>query len=172
MNAAQDKFPKRAKLPHVPPDWVKPSALFFVTICCVPRGKNQLCHDAVASVIFESVEFRQQRLDWHVTLLVLMPDHLHMLVAFPHDLEMRKIVTDWKSLLARKCGLSWQRDFFDHRIRDGENWEQKADYIRQNPVRGGLTAHFADWKFAWQPADGGPGRSALPPAGEDSLPPW
>jgi putative transposase len=141
---------------------VKPESLFFVTICCTPCGENQLCHDSVAGMIFESVEFRQQRLDWHVTLLVLMPDHLHMLVAFPHDLSMRKTATDWKSRLARKTGVAWQRDFFDHRIRDHENWEQKADYIRQNPVRAGLAAQVEDWKYAWNPVDGGPGRSALP----------
>lgn len=172
MNTAQDIFPERAKLPHVPPDRVKPTALFFVTLCCVPRGKNQLCHDNIAGVIFESAEFRQLRLDWHVTLLVLMPDHLHMLVAFPRDLQMRKIVTDWKSLLARKCGIGWQRDFFDHRIRDGESGEQKAEYIRQNPVRGGLVARAEEWKFVWHPADGGPGGSALPSRTGSALSPW
>jgi putative transposase len=151
MKSTPDELPIRSRLPHVPPAWVKPSALFFVTICCVPRGKNQLCHESVANVIFESVEFRQHRLDWHVTLIVLMPDHLHMLVAFPRGSEMRKIVTDWKSLLARKTRIVWQRDFFDHRIRDGENWEQKADYIRQNPVRGGLVEKAEDWKYIWRP---------------------
>jgi len=118
------------------------------------------------------VAFRQQRLDWHVTLLVLMPDHLHMLVSFPNDLDMRKVITDWKSLLARKGGIAWQRDFFDHRIRDSENWEEKADYIRQNPVRRGLVARFEDWKFAWHPAEGGPGRSALPLSGNPLISPW
>lgn len=91
-----------------------------------------------------------------------MPDHLHMLVAFPYEQDMVKVVTDWKSLLARKTGVAWQRDFFAHRIRSGENWEQKADYIRLNPVRAGLAAHPEDWKFVWEPKDGGPGRSALP----------
>ncbi|HEY8993325.1 MAG TPA: transposase [Lacunisphaera sp.] len=162
MTAVPSKFPTRSKLPHVAPAWAKPSALFFVTVCTSPRGKNQLCHDRVAGTIFESVEFRQQRFDWHVTLLVLMPDHLHMLVAFPDDLDMRKIVTDWKSLLARKTAITWQRDFFDHRIRDHENWEQKAGYIRQNPVRGGLVSRVEEWKYVWEPASGGPGRSALP----------
>ncbi len=75
---------------------------------------------------------------------------------------MVKVVTNWKSLLARKGGIHWQRDFFDHRLRNDESWEQKADYIRLNPVRAGLIADPQDWKFAWQPEEGGPGRSALP----------
>jgi len=113
-------------------------------------------------MIFESVEFRQRRLDWRVTLLVLMLDHLHMLVSFPRDQMMTKVITDWKSLLARKGGVHWQRDFFDHRIRNDESWEEKAEYMRQNPVRGGLAVRAEDWNFVWEPKDGGPGRSALP----------
>lgn len=155
-------LPEREKLPHVPPGWVTSGGLFFITLCCAPRGQNQLCHATTAGIIFESVDFRQRRLDWHVTLLVLMPDHLHMLVSFPHNHIMTKVITDWKSLLARKGGIVWQRDFFDHRIRNHESWEEKADYMRQNPVRGGLAARAGDWKFVWEPKDGGPGRSALP----------
>ncbi len=91
-----------------------------------------------------------------------MLDRLHMLVAFPLGQDMAKVITDWKSLLARRTGVAWQRDFFDHRIRSGESWEQKADYIRLNPVRASLVARPEDWKFVWEPKDGGPGRSALP----------
>jgi putative transposase len=162
MNIAPNPFPQRGQLPHGTPAWVKPSALFFITVCCRPRGQNQLCHEPVARSVFESVEFRQQRLDWHVTLLVLMPDHLHMLLAFPHDREMKKTVTNWKSMLARNAGLGWQRDFFDHRIRNHENWEEKAEYIRQNPVRAGLIDRPENWRFVWEPSLGGPARSALP----------
>lgn len=118
--------------------------------------------DPVAATIFESVAFRQLRLDWHVTLLVLMPDHLHMLVSFPHDINMPKVITDWKSLIARKTAIAWQRDFFDHRIRDHENHEQKAAYIRKNPVRAKFVTQPEDWKYVWEPTNGGPGRSALP----------
>ena len=162
MNPAPADFPHRAKLPHVPPPWINLGSLFFVPICCTPRGRNQLCEPTTADVIFESAEFRQHRSDWHVTLLLLMLDRLHMLVAFPLGQDMAKVITDWKSLLARRTGVAWQRDFFDHRIRSGASWEQKADYIRLNPVRASLVARPEDWKFVWEPKDVGPGRSALP----------
>lgn len=163
MNNAPADYPTRDRPPHNPPGWVNSGALFFLTICCIPRGQNQLCLNPAAEIIFESVDFRQRRLDWHVTLLVLMPDHLHLLVSFPPGGDMTKQITDWKSLLARKAGIQWQRDFFDHRLRNDENWEQKANYLRQNPVRGGLAARPEDWAYVWEPTDGGPGRSALPP---------
>ena len=154
--------PQRRSLPHGVPSWVKGGATHFVTICCSPRGTNQLCQPQARDVIFESASFRQSRGDWHLGLLVLMPDHLHALVAVPGDTTLAKTITDWKSLLARTTGIRWQRDFFEHRLRAEENLDQKADYMRENPVRAGLATRAEEWVFTWEPDRGGPGRSALP----------
>lgn len=136
---------QRKSLPHQVPAWVKSGNLFFLTVCCAERGANQLCVEGIARAIFESVNHRQERAHWFVRLLLLMPDHLHMLAAFPPGGEMAKTVRLWKTYLARQHGVRWQRDFFDHRLRDDESWEAKADYIRQNPVRAGFVARAEDW---------------------------
>jgi hypothetical protein len=44
----------------------------------------------------------------------------------------------------------WQRDFFDHRLRDDESFEEKAAYILNNPVRAGLVNRFEDWPYKIQ----------------------
>ncbi|MBI2516648.1 MAG: transposase [Opitutae bacterium] len=155
-------LPQRRHLPHEMPPWVEAGATFFVTVCCQPRRANQPCHRTTADTIFESVSFRQHRLDWHVSLLVLMPDHLHFLVSFPNDASLRKTILSWKALIARKTGVRWQRDFFDHRLRSDESFEEKAQYIRRNPVRAGLVSIAANWEFMWEPNIGGAGRPALP----------
>jgi putative transposase len=41
----------------------------------------------------------------------------------------------------------WQRGFFDHVLRSEESYAQKWEYVRQNPVRAGLTARVEDWLF-------------------------
>jgi hypothetical protein len=52
-------------------------AIYFVTICSLPRGFNRLCHSETASILFEtSRRYHEQQL-WYLHLLVLMPDHLH-----------------------------------------------------------------------------------------------
>ena len=89
--------------------------------------------------------------DWYVQLLLLMPDHLHGLVSFPEDRAMKSVISSWKEFLARKAGVSWQRDFFDHRVRDDESFLEKANYIRMNPVRKNLVAEAGLWPFVWQP---------------------
>ncbi len=105
----------------------------------------------MSSGIFESVEFRQRRGDWFVHLLLLMPDHLHMLVSFPRDTAMKAVIAGWKEIVAKKEKVRWQRDFFDHRLRAKESFEEKAHYIRMNPVRQGLVAAPQDWRFVWEP---------------------
>lgn len=62
---------------------------------------------------------------------------------------MRDSVVNRKRFTARKLGIDWQRDFFDHRIRDNENLDKKADYIRMNPVRKGLCEKSEDWDYVW-----------------------
>ena len=80
-----------------------------------------------------------------------MPDHLHALISFPLERDPAKVMANWKEILAKKTGVHWQRDFFDHRLRSGESLQQKAEYIRQNPVRKGLVHSAEDWKFVWEP---------------------
>jgi len=63
---------------------------------------------------------------------------------------MRKVVQDWKESAARRAGMKWQRDFFDHRLRNDENYIEKANYIRMNPVRKGLIGESENWPFIWQ----------------------
>ncbi|PYL06431.1 MAG: hypothetical protein DME34_09015 [Verrucomicrobia bacterium] len=170
-------YPKRKKLPHDRPLWLRPEEeIFFVTICCQERVRNQLCKGQVACEIFDSVEFRNRNQIWYAHLVVLMPDHLHALISFPYEQPMRQIIADWKRFLATKLGINWQRDFFDHRLRREESFTEKADYIRANPVRAGLIGPSEEWRYFWQakveidnatsgkmPRDcGAPGGRALP----------
>lgn len=162
LEANPEPTPRRTKLPHDTPNWVSAGAVFFITISCADRVTNQLCTTPTARALFESVEFRIQRHDWWVDLFLLMPDHLHALISFPPDGNMRKIIANWKEVAAKKTGVHWQRDFFDHRLRDAKSYDEKAVYIRLNPVRKGLVARPADWTFVWEPTGGGPSGPALP----------
>ena len=79
-----------------------------------------------------------------------MPDHLHAILSFNRDVGMQKSIREFKKYTARKMGLSWQRDFFDHRLRKGESYEEKAHYIRMNPVRAGLCQRPEEWPHVWE----------------------
>ena len=137
----------RKSLGHVPPSWVESGRLFFVTVCCERRSENQLCVSARGQALLDTVRCYHAQQRWFARLFLLMPDHLHALLAFPQEEEMSEVIRNWKSYTARKLGVQWQRNYFDRRVRRDESWELKAEYIRQNPVRGRLIADAARWPF-------------------------
>ena len=146
--------PQRKSLPHERPLWLRPEdGIFFITVCGEPRGKNQLCYSNIGRAIFDSVEFRNQNAVWYAHLVCLMPDHLHALISFPYERPMRQIIADWKRFLATKLKIEWQRDFFDHRLRDHHELDEKTSYILMNPVRKGLCERAEDWEWVYRPND-------------------
>lgn len=157
-------LPKRRKLPHGIPEWVEDGAVYFITIGCVPRGLNQLCVPEVSETVFEAVRFREERHDWHVRRMLLMPDHLHALISFSPRQPMAKVLGNFKEIVAKKAGVRWQRDFFDHRLRADESLDEKAHYIRENPVRKGLIKQAEDWPYVRpKPATPTTAGPAVPP---------
>jgi putative transposase len=148
-------LPKRKSLPHDIPSWVKDDAVFFITLCALPRGVNQLCSPEVGRAVQESVAFREERNECWFHLLLLMPDHLHGFVSFPPSTVLQNFVKQWKRHLAKACGIRWQRGFFDHRLRNDENYEEKALYVRNNPVRAGLCLESRDWPYKWEKGEFG-----------------
>jgi hypothetical protein len=51
--------------------------------------------------------------------------------------------------LLNSSGPVWQEESFDHVLRSQESFEEKLEYIRQNPVRRGLVRKPEDYKWLW-----------------------
>ena len=131
-------LPSRKKLPHTIPQWVDDGSWFFITISCVPPGKNQLCRQNTGAAVLAAMKFNHEKLLWHCRLCLLMPDHLHAIIAFPREPGMQTTIKNWKKFVAGHHGVDWQRDFFDHRLRDHHELEEKTSYVLMNPVRKAL----------------------------------
>ncbi len=143
------EFPRR--LHHEVPSWVEDGALFHIRIALERVLKqNSLTHPPLARAILDSAILYQQKERWHITVCLLMPDHLHALLSFPRIESMSSVISDWKRFHARMHQVAWQEGYFDHRLRDDERGEQlsmKIDYIRQNPIAAGLCATAKDWPW-------------------------
>jgi putative transposase len=147
------ELPVRKKLPHAIPQWVPDGSWFFITINCVPRGQNQFCRADPGEAVLAALAHNHDQLVWHCRLAVLMPDHLHSILAFPPAPGLKTTVTNWKKFVARQHGVEWQRDFFDHRLRNDQELQEKTSYILMNPVRKGLCERAEDWPWVYRPND-------------------
>jgi hypothetical protein len=96
--------------------------------------------DVVAGSLFH---FDGQRYD--LTDFVVMPNHVHVLVAFSDEEAMLTQCESWKRYTATKInrvlgrsGRFWQQDGFDHLVRSVEQFEHYREYIADNPRKSRL----------------------------------
>ena len=71
---------------------------------------------------------------------VVMPNHVHALVTPLGEHRLSEIVRSWKTFSAREIGKItgqtgglWQKEYFDHRVRNAEQLGRIRDYIQNNP---------------------------------------
>ena len=140
-----DELPDRKRLHHDVPHWVEDGAPFFITVNCAERGREQLTQLSTSAALLEAARFYHDRHQWHITLMLLMPDHFHAILSFPRGAVMADLFKSWKRYTARELGIVWQDGFFDHRLRNDQEENAKHHYIRHNPVRKNLCARPEDW---------------------------
>ena len=130
------------------PVWIgwEKSVIYFVTICVVHR-KPVLANNAAFSAFKRAVARLRH---WKVLAAVLMPDHLHVVVA-PEDRDAK--VGNFSGALKRwireELGASWkwQPGCFDRLMRSDESLHEKWLYLQENPVRAGLVSNSGDWPY-------------------------
>ena len=75
---------------------------------------------------------------------VIMPDHIHLLLMICADEygrpmvapTMSRVVQQLKGYITKRIGQSiWQKLFFDHVIRNRQDYEEHVKYIYDNPMR-------------------------------------
>ena len=85
---------------------------------------------------------------------IIMPNHVHVLIATNAQFELGRIVRSWKAYSAAKInallgrrGRLWAADYFDRYVRDQAHFETTKRYIEMNPVAAGLCDAPKDWRF-------------------------
>ncbi len=84
-----------------------------------------------------------------------MPDHLHLLVQSPGEgTTISRFVQGLKSMTTRLhwklggVGKLWQRGFYDHILREGEDLTTVGEYIFNNPLRKGLVESAEKYPYS------------------------
>ncbi len=149
---ADTHFYQHRHIPHL----TKAGRTYLVTFCT--RKRSSLPPEARDEVLAACIRLHDS-ICW-LDSLVVMPDHVHLIVAPSEGFTLDCVVGRMKGAssfrvngLLRRRGALWQRDSFDHLIRHDESLQKKREYIANNPVRAGLVADWREYKWFWRSCD-------------------
>jgi REP element-mobilizing transposase RayT len=122
-----------------------------------------------AKILEQEWRSAHKRHGWIIGRYVIMPDHAHFFCTPEHDAKtLSQFVGAWKRWISRRIHelivpaaaqrgprttssatpSVWQCEFFDHVLRSAEGYEEKWNYVRENPLRTGLVFSADDWPYA------------------------
>ncbi len=131
-----------------------PAAPTFFTV--VTYGRQPLLSDRL-NIDALGRAFRRVRDErpFLMDAFVLLPDHLHCIWTLPEgDADYSSRWRDVKNMpLKNSCfppgsQHAWQRGFWEHVIRDENDWQRLMDYIHYNPVKHGWAHAPREWQWS------------------------
>jgi putative transposase len=143
--------PTRKTPAHFPPIEIGFRSIIVYLTVCVHRRRPLLANDTAAQLI---VEAWVAATFWRVGRFVILSDHIHLFCApntFPAQ-PLKKWIACWKNHITRTWTNRsqipiWQREFWDRQLRRTESYDEKWQYVRNNPVRHGYVSRVEDWPY-------------------------
>ncbi|MHC4951871.1 MAG: transposase [Planctomycetota bacterium] len=112
-------------------------------------GNCYLRQRPIAQIVLDAFEyFHNER--YKLYTLCIMPNHVHVLFRPFEGYMLEKILHSWKSYTSTKAnellnrsGVFWQKEYYDHLVRNELEFNRIAKYILENPEKAGLK----DWPW-------------------------
>jgi len=142
-------------------NYVKGGTYFF-TVNLLDRNKSLLVEHI--DLLRESIRFVKSHRPFYIDAWVVLPDHLHAVLTLPDDdvdysSRWREIKKRFSKSLPKTEFLTqtrkrknergiWQRRFWEHTIRDDNDYWHHVNYVHFNPLKHGLVSQVADWPYS------------------------
>jgi putative transposase len=138
---------------------------YFFTLVTHKR-KKFLCEPENISLLREAFRYVMQRHPFTIDAIFILPDHLHCIWTLPEG--DANFSTRWrliKSYFSRNCDSQyhgkmntsrenkkeqtiWQRRFWEHLIKNEQDFICHVDYIHYNPVKHRLVNAPSAWEYS------------------------
>ncbi len=135
---------------------------YFFTLALADRRSDLLVREIIA--LRASVARTRLLHPFRIDAWVVLPEHMHAVWTLPGgDADFS---TRW-SLIKRAFSASvrhgedrsasrvakgergvWQRRFWEHTVRDADDFARHVDYVHFNPVKHGLAPSAGEWPFS------------------------
>lgn len=127
-----------------------------------PCGCPQVMLKSLGKICENTIDFICEKYDLIIEDYIIMPNHIHM-ISFIDESSSRTtarvvptvsdVIGAYKSIVSsewlKQCkknnlemGILWERSFYDHIIRNDEDYECKQRYINENPIRWSIKYHL------------------------------
>ena len=115
------------------------------------RGACWLQRPEIAQVVRDGlVHFDGER--YRLYAWCIMPNHVHLVLQPLAGYRLADILHSLKSYTAHEAnrllgrqGRFWQREYYDHLIRDEEDFQRLVDYVIGNPAK----TNLENWPWVW-----------------------
>jgi putative transposase len=140
-----------------------PGASWFFTVNLAERHNNPLLVEHIEQ-LRAAFRYVKQRHPYRMDAVVILPDHIHCIWTLPpNDADFSKRWNLLKGHFSRAIAKGepisssrihrrergiWQRRFWEHLLRDQDDWNRHIDYIHWNPVKHGWAERVADWPYS------------------------
>ena len=139
-----------------------PGSCYFFTVNLADRTSDLLVREIAA--LRNAVASTRARHGFAIDAWVVLPNHLHAMWTLPDgdcDFSTRwgaikrlfslqqpsEEARSTSRISKRERGI-WQRRFWEHMIRDEDDYRRHVDYIHFNPVKHGLVSEPGLWPYS------------------------
>ena len=137
----------------------------FVTFSCYKR-RTFLSPERAKRIVIGVMGSQLASRNGICSGFVIMPDHVHALIWFPQIDQLSSFMDVWKTQTSRSLkdlfqkqfpeywkklpatDPIWQARYYGLNIWSRNKFEEKIQYMHQNPVRAGLAACQTDWPWS------------------------
>jgi len=139
-----------------------PGGSYFFTVNLADRRSGLLT--AHIELLRAAFRYARERHPFSIEASVVLPDHLHAVWTLPDGnadfaLRWRLVKTAFSRGLAPIEPVSnsrsskgepgiWQRRYWEHTLRDENDFAKHVDYIHFNPVKHGYVSRVVDWPYS------------------------
>ena len=118
---------------------------------------HRLDQPVIADAIAGTLHWHHQQRNLDLLCYCIMPNHVH-LVAVPlrPELPLHQIIKSVKTYSAKqvnahlgRTGRFWQREYYDHVVRNEKELRNIIAYVLENPVKAGLCETWEQWPYSY-----------------------
>ncbi|KAA6182398.1 transposase [Thiohalocapsa marina] len=134
-----------------------PGGCYFFTVVTfdrLPVFRDSMNVDLLREA-FRKVKVKRP---FEIQAMVVLPDHLHAVWQLPDgDADYPNRWREIKKHVSKRVDTAtnhrrekqvWQRRYWEHVIRNSDDWRRHLDYVHYNPVKHGLVECARDWPYS------------------------